>query len=344
MKPHQRDALVTSQKHPPLTPDLLESFDIASEKLANVQKAVSEYIFGQNEVILNTLTAILAGGHVLLIGLPGLAKTKMVSTIAKVLGLDNKRIQCTPDLMPADIIGAEVLEDVDYGKRNFRFIQGPVFCQLLMVDEINRASPRTQAALLQAMQEHNVTVVGREHTLPTPFHVLATQNPIEQEGIYPLPEAQLDRFLLQIDVSYPDINAERMIMQNTSIPFDGVVRSIMYSNELRDMQQLVRQMPLSEAVQEGILNLVRNGRPETSQIDLVKKYVTWGPGPRASQAFSLAARARALLIGNLATTMNEVLSLVKPVLRHRMALSFTARADGVRIDSILQAMIQSVAS
>ncbi len=327
-----------------LSPAQINAIEMGGKKLVNIHKAIGEIIFGQHDVITNTLTTILASGHALLIGLPGLAKTRLATTLGKVLGLDTKRIQCTPDLMPADIIGAEVLEEVDYGKRNFRFIQGPVFCQLLMVDEINRASPRTQAALLQAMQEHNVTVVGREHALPTPFHVLATQNPIEQEGIYPLPEAQLDRFLLQIDVDYPDLEAERQIVQNTSMPFDGVIRNVIYANELKDLQQLVRQMPLDEKLREGILALVRNGRPETSSIDLVKKYVTWGPGPRASQAFSLAARARALINGNASATMKDVLALAKPILKHRMALSFAARADGIRIDEVIQSMVYSAAN
>lgn len=322
--------------------DIVAGIENAGQKLTAIKFAVSETIFGQDEVIANSLTALLSGGHVLLVGVPGLAKTLLVTTLGRVLGMETKRVQCTPDLMPSDIIGTEVLEEVDYGKRNFRFVHGPVFCQLLMVDEINRASPRTQSALLQAMQEKNVSVAGREHTLPTPFHVLATQNPLEQEGTYPLPEAQLDRFLLQIDITYPDLAAERQMLLNTMAPADPNAKAILYANELLEMQQLVRRMPLSEKVLEGILALVRNGRPETTSLDIVKKYVSWGTGPRASQALSLAARARALIDGRLAPSMDDVVALIKPVLQHRMALSFTARAEGVQVGDILKALIATV--
>jgi len=327
---------------PMLPADLLNAIDAATLKLAAAHRAIGEAIYGQDDVIVNSLAALLSGGHILLIGLPGLAKTRLVSTLGKVLGLDCKRVQCTPDLMPSDIIGAEVLEDVDYGRRNFRFIQGPIFSQLLMVDEINRASPRTQSAFLQAMQEQHVTVAGREHALPAPFHVLATQNPLEQDGIYPLPEAQLDRFMLRIDIGYPDHKAERQVLTNTMMAHEPAVKSVLYANDLRDMQTLVRQIPLAESLMENILTLVRNGRPGTSTLDIVKKYVVWGPGPRASQALSLVSRARALIDGRIAPSMDDVLALAKPVLQHRMALSFAARADGVHMDDVLKAMMQSV--
>ncbi|NTU76781.1 MAG: AAA domain-containing protein [Alphaproteobacteria bacterium] len=321
----------------------MDALEAASAKLTAARQAVGEAIFGQDEVVAHSLTALLAGGHLLLVGLPGLAKTRLVVTLGKVLGLDNKRLQCTPDLMPSDVIGAEVLEEVDYGRRNFRFIQGPVFTQLLMVDEINRASPRTQSALLQAMQERQVTVAGREHALPAPFHVLATQNPLEQEGVYPLPEAQLDRFLMQIDIGYPDLAAERQILQNTVMDSEPAPKSVMYANDVKEIQQLVRRMPQNDKLPESILSLVRNGRPETSSLEIVRKYVGWGPGPRASQALSLAARARALLEGRLAPSLDDVLALAQPVLRHRMALNFAARADNVRLDDVLNALAQSVA-
>ena len=326
----------------PATPnaplDILVNIEAAGPKLAAIRAAVGEAIFGQDEVITHSLTTILAGGHMLLVGVPGLAKSLLVTTLGKVLGMDCKRIQCTPDLMPSDIIGAEVLEEVDYGKRSFRFVQGPIFCQLLMVDEINRASPRSQSALLQAMQEHRASVAGHEHVLPTPFHVLATQNPLEQEGTYPLPEAQLDRFLMQINVEYPDHNAERRMLMSTMMPGDPTPKSIMYAQDVKDLQQLVRRMPLSEKVLEGILALVRSGRPETSPLEIVRKNVSWGPGPRASQALSLAARARTLLEGRLAPSMDDVIALIKPVLQHRMALSFSARAEGMQIDDVLKAL------
>ena len=327
----------------PATPnppaDLVGAFDNAGQKMLAVKQGINTMVFGQEEVIQHSLTCVLAGGHMLLIGVPGLAKTRLVSTMAKVLGLDSKRIQCTPDLMPSDIIGAEILEEVDYGRRNFRFIQGPVFCQLLMADEINRASPRTQSALLQAMQEQRVSVAGHEHAIPSPFHVLATQNPLEQEGTYPLPEAQLDRFLMQIDIDYPELDAERrMLAANTQSSDLMGVKAVLHAAELREIQQLVRQMPLSEKVMEGILTLVRHGRPEMSKLDIVRHYVSWGPGPRASQALAMTAKARALLDGRLAPSMDDVLTLAYPVLKHRMALSFTARADGVKITDVINAM------
>jgi MoxR-like ATPase len=316
----------------------------ASRKLAIIRSMIGQVIFGQDEVINQCLTAILAGGHVLLIGVPGLAKTKLVEALAITLGLNTKRIQCTPDLMPSDILGAEVLEENEAGKRFFRFIQGPVFSQLLMADEINRASPRTQSALLQAMQEHNVTVAGHNHPLPQPFHMLATQNPLEQEGTYPLPEAQLDRFLMQIDIGYPDLNAERHMLLATTTVLESSPKPVFTATDLLELQNLVRRMPIGESVVDGILALVRDGRPESTEIELVKKYVVWGPGPRASQALSLAARARALLDKRLAPSIDDVLALSKPVMQHRMALGFSARAEGVQMDDVLNAMKQRTAN
>jgi MoxR-like ATPase len=324
--------------------DLTAVIDAAGRKLGTVRAAIGSVIFGQDKVVNLGLAAILSGGHVLLIGVPGLAKTRLVETLGVTLGLNARRIQCTPDLMPSDILGTEVLEESESGKRSFRFIPGPVFSQLLMADEINRASPRTQSALLQAMQERQVTVAGHNYPLPAPFHVLATQNPLEQEGTYPLPEAQLDRFLLQIDIDYPDLEAERHMLLSTTVTKEPDLKPVVTAAELEQLQALVRRMPISEKVVEGILTLVRQGRPETSNLDIVKQYVVWGPGPRASQALSLAARARALLDGRLAPSLDDVLALCKPVMQHRMALGFAARAENVRMDDVLQAMMQAVAA
>ncbi len=327
----------------PLSAETMKALDIAIIKLNDARKEAASVIFGQDQAILDTLTALVSGGHILLIGLPGVAKTRLVMALAKVLGLESRRIQCTPDLMPSDVIGAEVLEEGDYGKRAFRFVQGPVFSQFLMVDEINRTSPRTQAALLQAMQERRVTVAGREHALPSPFHVLATQNPLEQEGIYPLPEAQLDRFLLQIDMDYPSREAEKMMLQTTVMQTaDTAPRTILYAQDLKDCQALVRQMPVADKIIEAILTLVREGRPHGSSLPIVKDYVAWGPGPRASQALALCIRARALLDGRLAPTFDDLRALIRPVLQHRMSLNFRARADGVAMKDVLNALIQTI--
>jgi MoxR-like ATPase len=273
---------------------------------------------------------------------PGLGKSRLVETLGIVLGLATKRVQFTPDLMPADIIGSEVLDETE-GRRSFRFVPGPVFCQLLMADEINRASPRTQSALLQAMQEQRVAVAGVEHGLPRPFHVLATQNPIEQEGTYPLPEAQLDRFLLEIDVSYPALEAERTMLLATTGMAEAPPEPTMTSEELRAAQALIRRVPVGEKVVDAILSLVRGGRPETGDDETVRRHVAWGPGPRAAQAFMLASRARALLGGRLAPSIDDVVALARPVLRHRMALNFSARADGVALADVIDRLVERLA-
>jgi len=314
---------------------LAEEIEALGERMQLVRRSIGQVIFGQEQVIDQTLITLLAGGHALLIGVPGLAKTRLVETLGTVLGLEDKRVQCTPDLMPADILGAEVLEEREGGQRAFRFIPGPVFCQLLMADEINRASPRTQSALLQAMQEHKVTVAGSPHDLPSPFHVLATQNPLEQEGTYPLPEAQLDRFFMQVEVGHPDIDAERQMLIATTGPEQSRAEPVMTGEELIAAQRLVRRVPVGESVVETILSLVRSGRPETSDIPEVVKQVSWGPGPRVSQSLMLAVRARAVLQGRLAPSVDDVLALAPAVLRHRMALNFAARADGVSIDDVI---------
>jgi MoxR-like ATPase len=316
--------------------DIVDRLEAASAKFAKVREAASSIIFGQEKVIDLTLVTLLSGGHALLIGVPGLAKTSLVETLGRVLGLDNKRIQFTPDLMPSDIVGSEVMEETVKGSRSFRFIKGPVFTQLLMADEINRASPKTQSALLQAMQEHHVTVAGHRYDVPTPFHVLATQNPLEQEGTYPLPEAQLDRFLLQVDVSYPDLAAERRMLFATTGTEDRKPQLILSAQELIAAQRLVRQIPVGDQIVDAILKLVRSARPDTGEAGAkVNDYVAWGPGPRATQALMLAVRAKALLEGRLAPSLDDVVALAEPILKHRMALSFAARADGVSITDIL---------
>ena len=295
--------------------------------------AIGTVIFGQDKVVEQALITILSGGHALLLGVPGLAKTKLVETLGIVLGLDARRIQFTPDLMPSDILGTEVLEESQAGKRSFRFITGPVFAQLLMADEINRASPRTQSALLQAMQEQHVTVAGVRHDLPKPFHVLSTQNPLEQEGTYPLPEAQLDRFLMEVDVGYPDRDAERKILFETTGSEETRPKPAMSAEDLMAAQRLVRRLPVGESVVEAILKLVRSARPGPESGDA--KLIAWGPSPRASQALMLAVRARALLDGRLAPSIDDVLELAEPVLKHRMALTFTARAEGESIEAVI---------
>ena len=310
----------------------------ASTKLVTAKENIGQVIYGQDAVIDLALTAILSGGHALLIGVPGLAKTLLVETLGTVLGLDDKRVQFTPDLMPGDILGSEVLEETTKGKRAFRFIPGPVFTQLLMADEINRASPRTQSALLQAMQEKFVTVAGERHDLPAPFHVLATQNPIEQEGTYPLPEAQLDRFLLRIDVDFPTRDTERDILVRTTGANQAVAKKAMTPKQLIEMQDLVRKLPVGEKVLEAILTLVRNARPDQTEIESIRDAVSWGPGPRAGQALMLATRARALIDGRLAPSIDDVLALASPILKHRMALNFAARADGQTLDSVIETL------
>jgi MoxR-like ATPase len=316
------------------------------ERVADlVQKArtaIDHVIYGQDSVVEESLITLLAGGHVLLIGVPGLAKTKLVHALGVVLGLDDKRVQFTPDLMPADILGTEVLEEDGQGKRFFRFIQGPVFCQLLMADEINRASPRTQSALLQAMQEGRVSIAGQYHPLPQPFHVLATQNPIEQEGTYPLPEAQLDRFLMQVDISYPSFEAERQIILRTTGVETPEPQQVLTAADLANAQKLVRQVPVGESVVNAILKLVRAGRPETTDIKEVKEQVAWGPGPRASQALMQAVRARALLQGRLSPSVDDVLALARPVLQHRLALTCGARADGFTLPALIETLCRRI--
>ena len=313
---------------------IVAEVEAAVARIRGARSAIAKVIYGQEIVVDRALITIFAGGHGLLIGVPGLAKTKLVETIGTVCGLSAARIQFTPDLMPSDILGSEVMDVGSDGSRAFRFVPGPVFTQLLMADEINRASPRTQSALLQSMQEHHVTVAGVRHDLPSPFHVLATQNPLEQEGTYPLPEAQLDRFLLQIDVVYPDREAERRMLFETTGATEAIAERVLDAEGVKSIQQLVRRMPVGELVVEAILNLVRSARPGEGDPKLANA-IAWGPGPRASQALMLAVRARALIDGRFAPSLDDVADLAEPVLKHRMALSFAARADGLTIGEVI---------
>jgi MoxR-like ATPase len=317
--------------------DMVAEIEALGEKLSEARGSITKRFIGQERVVELTLTALLCGGHGLLIGLPGLGKTRLVETLSTVMGLHGNRVQFTPDLMPADILGSEVLETASDGSRSFRFIQGPIFCQLLMADEINRASPRTQSALLQAMQEKTVTVAGENRPLGIPFHVLATQNPIEQEGTYPLPEAQLDRFLVQIDVAYPDRMTERDILLATTGESEEASTEVFSAQELIAAQRLLRRMPVGESVVELILDLVRAFRPEEEGVSQkVRETVAWGPGPRAAQALMMTVRARALLHGRLAPSADDVIDMARPVLSHRMALNFAARARGDSLTDLIE--------
>ncbi|NLR96751.1 MoxR family ATPase [Rhizobium sp. P38BS-XIX] len=318
---------------------MVASAEKALSDIALVREEVSKVIFGQESVVENTLLAVLAGGHALLVGVPGLAKTKLVTTLGAVLGLASNRVQFTPDLMPSDILGSEVMDQDESGRRSFRFVKGPVFAQLLMADEINRASPRTQSALLQSMQEYHVTIAGQRYDLPAPFHVLATQNPLEQEGTYPLPEAQLDRFLLQVDVDYPELADERRILLETTGIGEATPDAVINAERLLEIQHLIRQMPVSDGVVDAILALVRSARPGQGNAS-TDKHVAWGPGPRAGQAMMLCARARALYEGRLAPSIDDVHALAEPVLEHRMALTFAARADGMSVRDVIAGLVK----
>ncbi|KUP92977.1 AAA family ATPase [Tritonibacter horizontis] len=316
--------------------DLLSDIEALETKLQQARQSITRRFIGQERVVDLTLATLLCGGHGLLIGLPGLGKTRLVDALSTVMGLKGNRVQFTPDLMPADILGSEVLDSAPDGTRAFRFVQGPIFCQLLMADEINRASPRTQSALLQAMQEKTVTVAGEDRALDEPFHVLATQNPIEQEGTYPLPEAQLDRFLLQIDVAYPDRDTERAILLATTGVEEEEAHQVFTTEDLLAAQTLLRRMPVGESVLELILDLVRAFRPDEPGVsERVAQTVAWGPGPRAAQALMLAVRARALLEGRLAPNAEDVIEMARPVLIHRMQLNFAARARGESLADLI---------
>ena len=319
--------------------EVKKDFTIANKKLSSVKNEINNLVFGQNLVIDQILISILAEGHALIIGLPGLAKTRIVSFLSIILGFETKRVQFTPDLMPSDILGSEILEENAKPGKDFRFIEGPIFSQLLLADEINRASPRTQSALLQAMQEKKVTITGNTYDLPKPFHVLATQNPIDQEGTYPLPEAQLDRFLMNIRISYPDQSAERKILNLSNEKTDASPKNVLSSNELLEIQNFVKDIPVGESVVQYILNIIKQSRPETSEVKSVKENILWGPSPRASLALMTTCRAKAFLENRYSPSVFDVQSLVKPILSHRLKLNISAKSENVNIEEILDDVI-----
>lgn len=346
---------------------IAEKVKECSEKLRRAQTEIATEVWGQDDVIELTLACMVAGGHLLSVGVPGLAKTRLVSRVATVMGLDHKRIQFTPDLMPSDIIGSEVLQEDENGRSVFRFDKGPIFTQFLMADEINRAGPRTQSALLEAMQEKKVTAAGHTYNLRQPFTVMATQNPLEQEGTYPLPEAQLDRFLMRLDVDYPDEDSEKRVMIETTGTSENIrelfersargedltaepnkddvprVKAVLEQNDLILMQKLARKLELSDEVINTTARLVRNARPESDNApDIVREYVDWGPGPRAVQAFAQVAKARALMEGRMGPNINDVFDVIKPVLEHRMALNYKTQKDNVSFSDIFDELKSTV--
>lgn len=311
--------------------------------LGRLREAIATAVVGQAEVVEQMLVALLAGGHCMLEGVPGLGKTLLVRTLGEALELEFRRVQFTPDLMPSDILGTELLEeDHGTGHRSFRFQKGPVFTNLLLADELNRTPPRTQAALLEAMQERTVSYAGVTHELPAPFFVLATQNPIEQGGTYPLPEAQLDRFLLQLRVEYPDEAEELAIVEQTTGAAAPEVPRVMDAAAVLELQALVRQVHVGADLMQWIVRLVRASRPADDAPEAVRSYVKWGAGPRAAQSLVLAAKARALLHGRLAATRDDVAALAVPVMRHRLLLSFAAEAEGVHADDVVAALLREV--
>ena len=317
-------------------------FNDLHKNIMSVRSEINNLVFGQEEVIDQILISLLSNGHALLIGLPGLAKTRIVSFLSIILGLESKRVQFTPDLMPADILGSEILEDSTNSKKRFKFIKGPIFSKLLLADEINRSSPRTQSALLQAMQEKKVTITGNNYLLPKPFHVLATQNPIDQEGTYPLPEAQLDRFLMNINISYPSEGAERKILELSSENLDKEPNNIINSSDLLEMQDFIKKIPVGESVVKYILDIITNTRPETSRVPSVKKNVLWGPSPRASLALLATCKAKAFLDNRYSPSIFDIKSLIKPILTHRINLNISAKSEGILIDDILNDVTKNI--
>ncbi len=326
----------------PASDDVAQLSRLASA-VDQLRGQVARRIVGQTEVVDGILTAILAGGHALLIGVPGLAKTLMVSTVSEALRLSFNRVQFTPDLMPSDITGTEIIEeDLTTGKRAFRFVQGPIFANVVLADEINRTPPKTQAALLQAMQEHEVTVGGTTYHLPEPFFVLATQNPIEQEGTYPLPEAQLDRFMLELRVGYPSKKEEEAIVEQTTGARLGLLEPVLDATHLREMQQLVRRIPVSRQLVAAAVALARMTRPsDTEAPSFIREYVEWGAGPRASQYLVLGAKARAAIAGRPMADLDDVKSVATSVLRHRVVSNFAAEAAGRTSEDLVKELIGS---
>ena len=321
----------------------LELLDQLASARAALNEQIARRIIGQREVVDNLVAAMLSGGHALLVGVPGLAKTLLVQTVAQALDLQFSRVQFTPDLMPSDITGTEILEEEhSTGRRFFKFVHGPVFANIVLADEINRAPPKTQAALLQAMQEHNVTAAGKTHKLPEPFFVLATQNPIEQEGTYPLPEAQLDRFMVQLTVGYPSREEEERIVAETTSDRSVEVRPVLTGEQLSELLHLVRRLPAAPSIVSYAVKLARSTRPDAPEASpMVKKYVSWGAGPRASQYLILGAKARAAMDGRAMPDLEDVHAMAQPVLGHRIVLNFQAEAEGISPTSLITALPKS---
>jgi len=305
---------------------------------------IHKVIIGQDEVIEQLMIALFCQGHCLIVGVPGLAKTLLVRTVARVLELSFNRIQFTPDLMPSDVTGTEIIEeDLTTGRRAFRFVKGPIFSNIILADEINRTPPKTQAALLQAMQEYQVTVAGQTYPLDKPFFVLATQNPIEQEGTYPLPEAQLDRFMFMILIGYPSKEEEQRIVKATTVPLQGEPEPVLNAGQILALQQVVRKIPVSDHVVRYAVDLVRATRPkEEGSLDFINEWLTWGAGPRAAQYLVLGAKARTILRGRFSVSCEDVRQVAKPVLRHRIFTNFNADAEGIKPDQIVERLLASV--
>lgn len=314
----------------------VKSVEALVDKYALLRKEISKVIIGQDKVVEEVLIAIFSGGHALLIGVPGLAKTLLVNTVSKALGLDFNRIQFTPDLMPSDILGAEILDE----NRNFKFIKGPVFSNIILADEINRTPPKTQAALLEAMQEKSVTIAGKQYQLAKPYFVLATQNPIEQEGTYPLPEAQLDRFMFSIFLDYPSFQEEVEVVKNTTTDYNAEVNSLFTAEEIVEIQQLVRKVPVADNVVEYAVGLVAKTRPKGPQApQIIKEYIDWGAGPRASQNLILAAKTHALINGKFSPDIENVQAVAYGILRHRMVRNYKAAAEGLTEEDIIKELL-----
>ena len=320
----------------------IETAEILITARENILTELKKRIIGQNEVIEQLLIALFSQGHCLLVGVPGLAKTLLISTFAQILKLPFNRIQFTPDLMPSDIIGTDIIEEDGTGKRAFRFIHGPVFANIVLADEINRTPPKTQAALLQAMQEYQVTAGGRTYTLERPFFVLATQNPIEQEGTYPLPEAQLDRFMFHITLDYPDKDAEKEIVLTTTAAYEPEINAVITGEEVMQIQQVVRKVPIAESIVEYAVELNRQTRPAPDAPDFIQDWVQWGAGPRASQYLVLGAKARAILHGRYHVSYEDIKAVAIPVLRHRILTNFNAEADGITSLDIINRLLEIV--
>lgn len=321
----------------------LEGIKELNNYAEKIYREIGKLIIGQHSVIEQVLISLFCNGHSLIIGVPGLAKTMLVNTIAQIVDLTFNRIQFTPDLMPSDITGTEVIEeDLTTGKRSFRFVKGPLFANVILADEINRAPPKTQSALLQAMQEYRVTYAGETYSLPIPFFVLATQNPIEQEGTYPLPEAQLDRFMFTINIGYPEKNEEIEIVKTTTSAYQADLKKVIGAEDFINLQKIIRQMPVSDEIIEKTVLLVARTRPENSTAtEIIKKYVSWGAGPRASQYLVLGAKAKAALAGRFSPNLEDIKYVSHPVLRHRIITNFAAEAEGIKSDVIIDELLMN---